>query len=50
VRVQVALGVDRRGDSVLRRPEGDEEGVALRVDLPPVVGGEGGPQDPLVLG
>ena len=50
VRRKVALRADRGGKRVLRRPEGDEEGVALRVDFAPLMGGERGPQNPLMLG
>ena len=42
VRGEVALSVDRRRDCVLRAREGDEERVALRVDLVTAVGGERG--------
>jgi hypothetical protein len=35
VRRELALGRDRAGDRVLRTREGEEEGVALRVDLLP---------------
>ena len=47
---QVALGVDRRRDGVLGTPEGDEEGVALRVDLVTSVCGECRANDALVVG
>jgi hypothetical protein len=44
-----ALTVDRGCHGVLGASKRDEEGVALRVDLAPVVGGERLAQDPLVL-
>ena len=47
---QVALSVDGGRDGVGSRAEGDEERIALRVHHPPVVGGEGTTQQPLVLG
>ena len=47
---QVALGGDGSRDRVLRPPEGDEEGVPLRVNLPTPVRLEGRAQNPLVLG
>ena len=47
---QVALGGHGSRDRVLRPPEGDEEGVPLRVDLPTPVRLEGRAQNPLVLG
>ena len=47
---QVALSVDGGRDGVGSRAEGDEERVALRVHHPPLVGGEGSTQQPLVLG
>jgi len=40
---------DRRRDRVLRPPEGDEERVALCIDLVAAVLGEGLAQDPLVI-
>ncbi len=49
VRREIALRVDRGLKRVLRRPEGDEERVTLRIDFLPAVGFEGGPQDPLML-
>ena len=45
-----ALGFDGRGDRVLRAWKGDEEGVALRVDLTTAVLVECLPQNSLMLG
>jgi hypothetical protein len=50
VREQRVLRVHSAVHCVARAPEGDEEGVALRVDLVAVMRGERRPQDPLVLG
>ena len=50
VRVEVALGRHRGGESVLPTGEGDEERVALRVDLVTAVSRHGLADDALVLG
>ena len=42
---QVALGVDGRSHRVVGRREADEEGIALGIDDPAVVGGESGAQE-----
>jgi hypothetical protein len=47
---QRPLSVDSRGLGVLCAPEGDEEGVALGVDLLPIVLRKGGPQQAMVVG
>ena len=47
---QVTLRVDRCGDRILRRLEGDEERVALVVDLAAAVRRERRTQDPVMLG
>jgi len=47
---KAVLGFDGRGDRVRRAWKGDEEGVALRVDLPSTVLVECLPQDSLVVG
>ena len=49
MRRQIALRVGGRRDGVLRAAEGDEEGVALGVDLVSTMGRERRSQDPLVL-
>ena len=50
VRGEITLSIDCRCDSVLASLEGDEERVALGVDLPAVVCRERGSQDALMLG
>ncbi len=47
---KIALRVDGGRDCVLRPPEGDEEGIPLRVHLAAAVGGERGPENTLMLG
>jgi hypothetical protein len=46
---EVSLDRDRRGDGVLRAPEGDEERVSLGVHLAPAMRRHCGANDPLVL-
>jgi hypothetical protein len=46
---QRILSGEGRANCVLRASEGDEESVALRIDLPPARLLEDGPEDPLVL-
>jgi hypothetical protein len=47
---QRTLDLDRRGEGVAGAAEGDEERVALRVDLLAPVRGEDLPQQPLLVG
>ena len=47
---QRALRVERSRGRVCRTGKGDEERVALGVDLDPAVRGKGVPEDPAVLG
>jgi hypothetical protein len=49
MRCQPALTGDRSQKGIFRTSEGDEERVALRVDLVATVLGKGFPQDPLVI-
>ena len=49
MRCQPALTGDRCQNGILRAPEGDEERVALGVDLVAAVLGVRFPQDPLVI-
>ena len=50
VRCQRPLRVDGGADGILHAAGRGEEGVALRVDLRAVVLGQGGADDPLVVG
>ena len=50
VRREITLRIDCRCDRILASLEGDEEGVALGVDLPAVVCRERSSQDALMLG